>query len=183
MNMKPTTEYAEDALSLGDIALLQAAEAPDPLAVLQAGQGPEGEPFVPDTADKIDWVLGKIADARTRAARVRENMELIAREHEREAEHLEWKFGVALHSWLRTELEGSKKKSRRFSNGVLGYRTRPAAVTLTDPAAALCWARESLPGAIVETLDRKALTTALMETGAAVPFASFQPAEDVFYLK
>lgn len=183
MNMKQTTEEAEDAAPLAAIALLQAAEAPDPLAGLQAGQGLEGEPFVPDSADKVDWVLGKIADARSRAARVRENMELIAREHEREAEHLEWRFGAALQTWLRAELEGGKKKSRRLPNGVLGYRTRPAAVHVTDPAAALAWARENVPGAVTESLDKKAMGDALLANGQSVPFVDFQPAGDVFYIK
>ena len=139
--------------------------------------------FVPTDEGGVDWVLCKIADARSRAARIRENMELMAREEERKAEHLEWKFGANLQTWLRAELEGGTKKSKRLPNGVLGYRTKPAACHVTNPAAALSWARESLPAAIVETLDKKVLADALLTTGEVLPFATLQAAEDVFYIK
>jgi phage host-nuclease inhibitor protein Gam len=143
----------------------------------------EADAFMPDTADKADWVLGKIADARARAARIRENMELMAREADREAEGLHWRFGAALQTFLRAELEGGKKKSLRLPNGVLGYRTKPAGVSVTDPAAALAWARENLPGAVLEALDKKALTEALLATGEALPFAALNAAEETFYIR
>jgi len=141
------------------------------------------EAFTPNTAEKADWVLGKIADSRARAARIRENAEAMAREQERQAEGLEWRYGAALEAFARQQLAGGKRKSLRLYHGVLGYRTRPASVSLTDTAAALSWARESLPAAVVETLDKKALTAALLDAGKALPFAAFQPAEDVFYIK
>jgi len=114
---------------LEDFPALTDAEAPE---------GETAEAFTPDTADKVDWVLGKMADCRARAARVRENAEKIARQHEAEAEGLEWRFGAALQAFLRSEiarqeLEGSRRKSLRLLNGVLGYRTKPAGVNVTDP--------------------------------------------------
>lgn len=141
------------------------------------------EVFTPDTESKADWLLGKIADARARAARVRENAEKIARAHDAEAEGLEFRFGPALQAFAARELAGGKRKSLRLLNGVLGYRTRPAAVIFTNPAAALAWARENAPAAVCEALDRKALSERLLETGEAVDWASFTPAEEVFYLK
>ncbi len=143
----------------------------------------EAEVFTPDTAEKADWVLGKMADARARAARIRENAEKMARAEEQAAEALEWRYGAALQAFTRQELAGGKRKSLRLFNGVLGYRQKPAAVHVTDTAAALSWARESLPAAVVETLDKKALSAALLDTGEALPWASFQPAEDVFFIK
>lgn len=139
--------------------------------------------FAPTDAEGVNWVLGKMADARARAARIRENAELMARAEERKAEALEWKYGANLQTWLRAELAGGKKKSVRLLHGVLGYRQKPAGVSVTDPTAAGQWAREFCPNALVTSLDRKALSAALLETGEAVDFADFTPAEDVFYIK
>ena len=142
-----------------------------------------GEAFTPDTPEKADWLLGKIADARARAARVRENAEKIARQHEAEADGLEFRYGPVLQALTRRETEGTRRKSLRLLNGVLGFRQRPAGVQITNPREALCWARQHLPAAVSEALDRKALSDALMATGEAVDFAAFTPAEDVFYVK
>jgi len=167
-----TETLTDNSLTAEEVAALIAdAPAPNPCA------------FVPTDAAGVDWVLGKIADARARAARIRENAELMARTEERAAEALEWKFGGALQHFLREQTEGGKKKSVRLFHGVIGYRTRPAGVSVTDPAAALCWAKENLPAAVTEGLDKKALSDRLTATGEALPFAAFQPAEEVFYIK
>lgn len=146
---------------------------------------PHADPcaFVPTDEGGVNWVLGKMADARARAARIRENAELMARAEERKADALEWKYGAALQTFLRAEIAGGKKKSVRLYNGVLGYRMRPAGVSVTDPAAALSWAQENLPAAVTLSLDKKALADALLATGEALDFARLNPAEEVFYIK
>ncbi len=149
---------------------------------VEATEG-ETEGFIPDSAAKVDWVLGKIAARRSAAALIRENGEAMAREEERQAEALEWRYGPAIQTWLNGELAGSKKKSKRLYHGVIGYRTRPAGVSFTNPAAALVWARASCPAAVTETLDRKMLASALLETGEAVDFAAFTPEDQTFYIK
>ncbi len=160
--------------------------------ILTAGQmdtliadAPAADPcaFVPTDAAGCDWVLGKLADARARAARIRENAELMARAEERKAEALEWKYGGALQTFLRAEIAGGKKKSVRLYNGVLGYRTKPAAAVVTDPAAALAWAQEFLPAAVTLTLDKKVLAETLLTSGESVDFARLNPAEEAFYIK
>ena len=86
--------------------------------VPDAQEDDQPEDFSPDTPEKADWVLGRIADARARAARIRENMELMAREAEREADFFEWKYGPALQAFLRAVLgEGGRRKSVRLPNG------------------------------------------------------------------
>jgi len=142
----------------------------------------EAAPFVPDTADKVDWVPSKIADARARAARIRENAELMAKEADRQADGLEWQFGPALQAFARQELTG-KKKSIRLFHGVIGYRTKPAGVTVGNEGEAIVWAKANLPLAVTERLDKKALAEALLSTGEAVDFAAFTAAEEVFYIK
>ena len=148
-----------------------------------AEDGSAADAFMPDSAEKVDWVLGKISAARAEAKLIRENAELMARECERRAEHLEWKYGASLQAWLRAELGEGRRKSVRLLHGVLGYRMKPAGVSVTDPAAALSWAQENLPAAAVLSLDKKALSAALLETGEAVPFAEFQAPEETFYIK
>lgn len=152
------------------------AEAPVP------ADAPKDAPWVPDTAEKVDWVVGKIADYHARAARIRENAEIMARQEERQAEGLEWHYGPALQAFLREQLAGGKKKSLRLFHGVLGYRTKPAGVMVGDEGAAIDWAKDNVPGAVVERLDKKTLAKALLSTGEAVDFATFQPAEEVFFI-
>lgn len=139
------------------------------------------EAFCPADAAGVDWVLGKIAAARAEARLLRENMEAMARACERKAEALEWKYGPALQTYLQAELGGGNSRSKRLPHGVIGYRTKPVGVQVTDSGAALAWATENLPDAL--RVDKKALGDALLATGEALPFIAFQPAEQVFYIK
>ena len=176
-----TYEDATEALEKGALTGQQQAQWQTELMKDVPGENPAV--FVPTDAAGVDWVLCKIADARARAARVRENMENMARAHEREAEFFEWKYGPALQTWARGEIEGGHRKSVRLPNGVLGYRTKPAGVNVTDPAAALAWAQDNCREAVIERLDKKALAETLLATGEVLDFAQIQPAEDVFYIK
>ena len=169
--MQTTDTQAEQLTAEQVEALIADAPAESPAA------------FVPTDEGGVDWVLGKIAAARAEAKLIRENAELMAREADRRAEHLEWKYGAALQTWLRAELEGGKKKSVRLYHGVLGYRTKPAGVVVTDDAAALAWVKEYATVALVERLDKKILAEVLLETGEALDFAKLNPAEDVFFIR
>ncbi len=172
MNTIETTEA--ETLTAEDVAaLIGDAPAPCPGA------------FCPSDVAGVDWVLKKIAAARAEAKLIRENMELMARAEERKAEALEWRYGPAIQTYLRAELAGGKGngKSKRLPHGVIGFRTKPAGVQVTDGAALLAWARECLPEAVTEALDKKALAARLLDTGEVLPFAALQPAEEVFYIK
>ncbi len=141
------------------------------------------EAFCPTDAAGVDWVLGKVAAARAEALLIRTNMEAMARACERKAEALEWKYGGAIQTYLQAETEGGKKKSVRLPHGVIGYRTKPAGVQVTDPAALLAWTKANFPAAVVEALDKKVLATWLLESGEAADGARLSPAEEVFYIK
>ena len=91
--MQATETTENETLTDNEIAALT-TDAP-------AEEGTCPATFVPTDAAGVDWVLGKIADARARAARIRENAERMARAEEREAEAMEWKFGGALQHFLR----------------------------------------------------------------------------------
>lgn len=173
MQATDTTEtMTENSLTAEEIAAL-IADAP--------AAAPEA--FCPTDAGGVDWVLGKAAAARAEAKLIRENMEAMARACERRAEHLEWKYGPALQTYLQAELAGGKNKSKRLPHGVIGYRTRPAGVQVTDPAALLAWTKANFPAAVTEALDRKALSARLLDTGEAADGARLAPAEEVFYIK
>ncbi len=138
-------------------------------------------PFVPDTHEKVDWVLSKVADHRARAARIRENAELMAKEADREAEGLLWQFGPVMQDYARRELAGGKKKSIRFFHGVIGYRTKAASVQITNEPEARAWAEANLPSAL--RVDSRALAAHLLDTGEVIDGAQLMPAEEVFYVK
>ena len=157
---------------------------------LTADAPEEPEPFVPDTPEKVDWVLGKIADARARAARIRENAEKMARSEEREAERLVWQFGPTLQAFARAQTEGTRKKSLTLHHGTLGFRTKPAGVDY-DPDTARAWAFTAAPDAL--RVDRAALakrftvteagTVVDGDTGELLAFAKATPAEETFFIK
>lgn len=175
------TDAGLDALRITDSAMpvFGAQEAADAVSDHCAGE----DAFTPDTREKADWVLSKIADAKARAARIRENAETMAKQAEAEATFMEWRYGAALQAFARQELAGGKRKSLTLYHGCIGFRTKPAGVQIGDPNAALTWARENLPAAVTETFDRKAVTAALLATGEAVDFAAFTLPEDVFFIK
>ncbi|MGI4790191.1 MAG: host-nuclease inhibitor Gam family protein [Janthinobacterium lividum] len=156
--------------------------------------------FSPTTADEVDWVLGKIADARAKAARIRENAEKIARDAEREASFFEWKYGALLMEFVKQQIaaEGGKRKSIRLFNGSLGWRTTPARMVLADgeaaEARAIAWAKQHMPEAVcqVEKLDRMLLKEQVAEhgdavvavsTGECLDWATVVPAEERFFIK
>lgn len=190
-----TEPMTEETCFLVTNAGMDALRLPDdldaPLTADAREEEGDAQPFTPDTADKADWVLGKVADARQRAARVRENAEAIARQHEAEADGLLWKFGAALADFARRETDGTKRRSVRLLNGQVGFRTKPAAFAVADDAAALSWVKENLPAAL--RLDRRAFADALTvteegnavhgETGERLPFVSVTLAEEIFYVK
>lgn len=160
--------------------LPQTTALPDGLAEPETTEPEAG--FYPDTPEKVDWVLGQIADRRARAARLRENAEKRARQEEAEAAFFDWRYGVALRAFARQQLEGGRRKSLTLGHGTLGFRTKPAGVQVGDEGAAIAWAKENAPGAVVERLDKKTLAKALLATGEAVDFAAFTPAEEVFFI-
>ncbi len=181
-------------------------ELDDPLTADAAAEdaaeaAPEG--FWPDTAEKADWVLCKMADLRERAKRIRENAEIMAKQAENDAAYLELRFGQALQDLARRELAGSPRKSLPLYHGTIGWRTQAARVVIAgdkdaQAAAALEWARANLPEAVCmkEALDRRAVLGLVggrlqadgervvdTTTGEVLPFATVQPAEEKFYIK
>ena len=141
--------------------------------------------FVPTDEAGVDWFLKKRAALRTEARLIRENGEKMARQLERDADFLEWKFGAPVQTWLREVLAAGKRrgKSKTLLHGTVGFRTEPARVEFLDTGAAMAYAREHYPDTVVETLDRKALGKRLVQTGEATDFATLVPAEEVFYIK
>ena len=170
-------------------ALVQAAETTETLtedqiaALIADAPAATPDAFCPTDAGGVDWVLRKIAAARGEALLIRTNMEAMARACECKAEALEWKYGGAIQTYLQAELAGGKGKSKRLPHGVIGYRTKPAGVQVTDPAALLAWTKTNFPAAVTEALDKKVLSAWLLDTGEAADGARLTPAEEVFYIK
>lgn len=195
-----TTELETEPNTAADYGLDEplTADAADEDAAEAALEG-----FWPDTAEKADWVLCKMADLRARAKRIRENAETMARQAENDAAFLELRFGQALQDLARRELAGSHRKSLPLYHGTIGWRTQAARVVIAgdkdaQAAAALEWAKANLPEAVCmkETLDRRAVLGLVGErlqadgervvdtaTGEVLPFATVQPAEEKFYIK
>lgn len=151
---------------------------------LETGQPKDApEAFTPRTASGVDWVLGAIADHKARAARIRANGEAMARAQDQEAAFLEMRYGAAIQEFVRNDIAGTRRKSTKLYNGVIGFKQRPAHVEISDANKALAHAKEHVPEAVVERLDRRTFDKALMETGEVLDFAALVPAADEFYIK
>lgn len=106
--------------------------------------------FVVDDLNKADWVLAKLATAEAELASVRlrraallENLERQERRHQQRINSLHARFGEQIRAVAEQELakRGSKTKTIRLDHGSLSFRKTAGTTKLTDPEAALEWAR------------------------------------------
>ena len=166
---------------------------------------PVREGFVADTAEKVDWVLDKIATAKTRAKRIAENAAELIKEAEEEAKYFQSRFGVDLEDFARAEIakSGGKTKTVKLLNGALALRNVPASITLAESEGvreeAIAWARLNSPDAVQEVLTVKLdwlalkdrLTTVtdgdfvrvISAEGEVIEWAIAKPAEERLYIK
>ena len=145
------------------------------------------ETFCINSTDRANWLLRKIANLDTEKARVKAQAEAILHGLDTDREGLLYLYGSQLEAFTRQELErqGSRRKSLTLLQGTCSFRSVPARFTLSDPGAALFYARENLPEAIktVETLDRTAYLHRAETTGELLPGIESVPSREAFSLR
>lgn len=119
-----------------------------------APRGAPGERFVVDTVEKVDWVLGKIADAEAQAEAVKARREATAarmaameKEYRDRAEGFRRYFGPEMELVARAELErrGGKSKTLKLDNGTVSFRVAAGSAKVKDERAALAFLRAWAP--------------------------------------
>lgn len=140
--------------------------------------------------DSANWVVRKIAEARSYAAHVKEWAKREQERAERDEERLMARFSAELEEWARAQLTG-KKKSVDLPAGRLGFRSEPAKLTYVDKdaeKAALEWARKCHAECVVvipasERLDKEAINRLMKTTGEIPDGATLVEATELFYVK
>lgn len=161
-----------------ELALLADAEA--------AAIFPEPPPL---TDAEAEWVISCFVAVQNHQRTVRAAAEAMLRFDDAELARLLDEHGGRLRDWLQSKLHGNRRSVRTLQ-GVTGLRKTPGRVIVTDEAAALAWAEQELPEAVVRKLDRKRfhvkggeLVTARGEVLAVVPPGlEVKESEDKFYV-
>jgi hypothetical protein len=105
-----------------------------------------------------NWVLRKIAAARSYARDVQEWAHAESVRAQREEQFFLWRFGAQLEAFARAEIEQLRgRKSLKLPAGTIGFRAQPLRVHIQDEAQALEWARKNCPAAVRLTIEMPTL--------------------------
>lgn len=115
------------------------------------------------------WVVRKIIEERTHRQRVADWYEAETRRSERREQFLLYRFGSELSNWTRRQLEqhNGKRRSIHLPSGVVGFRTEPNRIVVTDERKLLDWCQKHLRSAVkvVESVLKSEISAHLKQTG------------------
>lgn len=145
-------------------------------------------PFCIDSAERANWLVRKVVQARAYGDKVRAWAIREQRRAEREEQQLTHLYGRQLEAWARQELGAlnGRRRSIKLPGGKVGFRRIRAKLVIVDPAAVLKWAKASFPDAIITTerISRTAIVARAKETGE-IPDQGvrIEPEQDRFFLE
>ena len=146
--------------------------------------------FRVDSEDSANWYLRRLATLESEKQRVQSQAALIVAQLQADAESLRFLYESDLQEWTRQELarRGNRRKSLALLQGTACFRTVPAALKISDPAAALAYAVSALPAAVGTrpTLDAekyRAAANEALKTGQTLPGVESVPARETFAVK
>lgn len=147
----------------------------------------EEEGFRIDTEAKVEWALRKIGAWDAEHARVKAHADAILNRIAGEKASFLARFQVELEEFARSKVADGKRRSYETVYGTLAFRKVPSTLAISDPDAALAWARENAPTAIRETLSIKEYSEqaklALQQTGEVLPGVEVKPERDSFSIR
>lgn len=140
-----------------------------------------------DSDEKANWLVKKIVGTFVMEERAQQWSEKEKRRACREREFFFRRFGAELEAWLQQKLqeESGRRKSVALPAGVVGYRTEPARLQITDERKLLNWCRRVLPHAVKvsETVLRSAVADHIRTTGECPDGAQLGGGQDRFFVK
>ena len=145
--------------------------------------------FKIDSPELADWALGKIREAQNE---IDEAQEVHAANVARADEWLDQQATAAratiawmtehLRRWFEPTYD-DKHKSASFPNGRCGFRKNPPRLDVSDPEAAVTWARAELPAAVrvAEDVDKAAIKAHIKATGEIPDGVDYREGEPTFF--
>ncbi len=107
------------------------------------------EDFTVTDEKSADWVLEKLMDSETNAARlemklraITENLTAQIKAEQNRQKYLRFRFGPSLEHFARQALQGKKIKTLTLTFGKLSLRVLKGGLRVMDQEKALAWARE-----------------------------------------
>lgn len=164
-------------------------EFPAPNAELRT-QNPELSPQLTD--EEAQRLIRQYTAAKSHAETIAANAAALVRAEEQRMARILEANGPALQEWAAARLRGSRRSVRTLE-GVAGWRTVPARVSVVDEELAAEWAATMCPHALRQGFDTRALAAELLAcatvdpaTGERVypcaPGLSLVPPQDRFYI-
>ena len=144
--------------------------------------------FCIDSAERANWLVRRIVEARAYRERVRIWAEKEVRRASREERDLLHRFGPQLQGWVTSQIAQSKgrRKSINLPAGTAGFRKIGARLLVDDPAAALDWASQNCPKAVVtrQLLSKSILKDHILATGEVPDVGiSLEPVRESFFVR
>jgi hypothetical protein len=145
-------------------------------------------PFEINSAERANWLVRKIIDARCYAKKVTEWAEQEHRRAASEERALLHLFGRQLESWAVQEiaLKGGRRKSVCLPAGTVGFRETGAKLVIDDEAIVIEWAKQHAPEAVITSVRlSKSTLDALLHSTGVVPEvgAHVEPARNRFFVR
>ena len=149
------------------------------------------EPFVIDSEDRANWYLGKLATNEAEKARVKAQAEQRIAEIDADSAALRFRFEAQAQTWARNEANNRRRQEVTLLQGTFAFRAFKAGFKITDEAAAISHARETMPELVtVETqtierehFDKDAYIAAAKNTGDVLPGLDAFSAGETFTVK
>ena len=146
------------------------------------------EEFHINSESAANWYMKKLANIEAEKTRVTQQAALIVAQLDADAESLRYCYEGELQNYVRRQLAatGSRRKSLTLLQGTAQFRTVPASLKISDPAAALDFCRVNLPDAVKvsETLDAgKYRNFAEKQEGETLPGVETVPTREAFSVK
>ena len=147
--------------------------------------------FVIDSESRADWYLGKLASIEAEKARIKAQAETRLAELSSDAAALRFQFEAQAREWAKGEADKRRRKSVTLLNGTFAFTTFKAGFKVTDEAAAIAHARETLPELVTletqtierERFDKAAYLQAAQDTGEVLPGLDSFPAGETFAVR
>ena len=153
---------------------------------------PEQSAFCIDSDSAADWLLKQIAALDAERDLLLAQHQAAVKRVDSDRESLLHVYGEQLQAYAAQKVAGDKRgrKSCILAHGTLCFRTVPASIKVSDPAAALHAAKQmDMPDMVftVETLNtaryQKAAQVAIERQGCLLPGVEFTPSREAFAIK
>ena len=152
----------------------------------EAPAAPEGWQCRDEEA--ASWAIDRVLTARARIDRVTTQASILVARLQKELDRTEGYFFPHLEDYLRAN-PPAKGRTLHLLTGSLALRTKPGGARVRDQDAAVAWAREHLPAAIMQrpapspTVDAASIKAHVEMTGEVPDGVDVVDAVDVFDVK